>query len=96
MKTCYAELSAGQEDPELMPNEVAFHLSQLLGYEHFTIHRVLLEVNPALYMANEQWYLSDEELPAILPVLRRHLLPENFFTPLITPLPCPTPATATV
>jgi len=58
----YTQFITGQEQPEEMPNEVAYRLSQLLGHNHHLIHRALINVNPELVSVGLDWCLSDEAL----------------------------------
>jgi hypothetical protein len=58
----YAQFIIGQEEPDEMPNEVAYRLSQLLGHNHYLIHRALINVNPELVSVDLDWCLSDEAL----------------------------------
>lgn len=62
MRLTYAQFIIGQEEPDEMPNEVAYRLSQLLGHNHFLIHRALVNVNPELIAVGSDWCLSDEGL----------------------------------
>ena len=48
MRSPYADLFRNQEQPELLPNELALHLGRATGYDHFRIHRALLAVNPVV------------------------------------------------
>lgn len=73
----YEDYIFGQEEPELMPNEVAYRLSQLLGHNHFLIHRALVAVNPCLIATDSDWYLSEEALPAVSAKISEFLLAET-------------------
>jgi hypothetical protein len=61
----YAQFIIGQEEPEEGPNEVAYRLSQLLGHEHYLIHRALVNVNPELVSVGLDWCLSVEALGSV-------------------------------
>lgn len=49
----YAALISNQEEPELMPNEVAYRFSQLTGEDHYTVHLALASLNPELHGTDE-------------------------------------------
>jgi hypothetical protein len=49
----YAVLISNQEEPELMPNEVAYRFAQLTGEDHYTVHLALASLNPELHGTDE-------------------------------------------
>jgi hypothetical protein len=77
MRTHYADLIVNQEEPEDFPNEVAYRLSALLGYDHYLVHRALEQVNPELIATEQDWYLSEDDLPAVASAISTLLLPEG-------------------
>ena len=57
----YVSFTENQEEPELMPNEVAYHLAGLLGCPHYVAHRALAKVNPEIRFNvwGDAWVLSE-------------------------------------
>lgn len=70
----YAEMTANQEQPEIMPNVLAYHLAQLTGHNHHTVHRALLAVNPAVLLTGAGAVLSVDDLPEVLAAVGVELL----------------------
>lgn len=44
----YSQFIIGQEEPDEMPNEVAYHLAGLSGCHHKVAHRALVKLNPEI------------------------------------------------
>lgn len=59
----YADLISSQEEPELMPNQVAYHFAQLTGCDHYTVHQALEALNPELH---EELTLSLADVAALV------------------------------
>lgn len=74
MQYYYSCLIDGQESPESMPNEVAYKLSELLGYDHYLIHLALVSLNPELVAIDGDFYLVLEFLPAVVDKIGEMLL----------------------
>lgn len=70
----YAEMTANQEQPEIMPNVLAHHLSELTGYHHYTAHRALLATNFELVLTDGGPVLTLDDLAAVLSVVGSELL----------------------
>jgi hypothetical protein len=49
MSFTYSLFIAGQEQPEHLPNEVAYRMAGLLGCPHHVAHRALVKVNPEVW-----------------------------------------------
>lgn len=62
----YADLTRGQESPELMPNELALALSKAIGYDHFLVHQALVLMNPEVQMQNYRPTLSPVNAAQVL------------------------------
>lgn len=70
----YAEMVANQEQPELAPNQLAYHLAQLTGHHHYTAHRALLATNPDVVVTDGGGVLALEDLTAAVAALGAQLL----------------------
>lgn len=70
----YAEMAAKQEQPEAMPNVLAYHLAELTGHHHHTAHRALVATNPAVLLTEAGPVLALDDLPAVLAAVGAELL----------------------
>ena len=74
MSFCYRNLCAGQQAPELMPNELAHRLSSATGHDHHRLHLALLRLNPPVVLLDYSPVLSAADAAAVLLAVDEELL----------------------